>query len=123
MVNKVELSNVFKSTGEELSDSDMKKLLSHIGADNSSSVDFNQFLKMMAKRAQDNAPEQELREAFKLFDKDGHGFVSASEMRHLVTNRGERLTEEEADEFIKEADIDGDGQINYEEFLKMMLSK
>ena len=58
-----------------------------------------------------------------VFDKDGNGFISAAELRHIMTNLGEKLTDEEVDEMIREADIDGDGQINYEEFVKMMMSK
>jgi calmodulin len=37
-----------------------------------------------------------------------------------MTNSGQEITDEEVDEMIREADIDGDGQINYEEFVKMM---
>ena len=51
------------------------------------------------------------------------GFISAAELRHIMTNLGEKLTDEEVDEMIREADIDGDGQINYEEFVKMMMAK
>lgn len=50
-------------------------------------------------------------------------FISAPELRHIMTNLGEKLSDEEVDEMIREADIDGDGQINYEEFVKMMMSK
>ena len=39
---------------------------------------------------------------------------SAAELRHVMTNLGEKLTDEEVDEMIREADIDGDGQVNYE---------
>ena len=67
--------------------------------------------------------QEEILEAFKVFDKDGNGFISAAELRHIMTNLGEKLTDEEVDEMIREADIDGDGQINYEEFVKMMMSK
>ena len=49
-----------------------------------------------------------------VFDKDGNGYISAAELRHVMTNLGEKLTDEEVDEMIREADIDGDGQINYE---------
>ena len=108
---------------------------------------------MMARKMKDTDSEEELVEAFKVFDKDGNGislnsrlmlnnslskypkvllqyfetsqqgFISAAELRHIMTNLGEKLTDEEVDEMIREADIDGDGQINYEEFVKMMMSK
>ena len=65
----------------------------------------------------------EFKEAFRVFDKDGNGFISAAELRHIMTNLGEKLTDEEVDEMIREADIDGDGQINYEEFVKVMMAK
>ena len=68
-------------------------------------------------------PPRQFATAFKVFDKDGNGFISAAELRHVMTNLGEKLTDEECDEMIREADIDGDGQINYEEFVKMMMSK
>ena len=59
----------------------------------------------------------------RVFDKDGNGYISAAELRHVMTNLGEKLTDEEVDEMIREADIDGDGQVNYEEFVTMMTSK
>merc|ERR1711879_401121 len=65
----------------------------------------------------------EFKEAFSLFDKDGTGFLSAAELRHVMTTLGEKLTDEEVDEMIRGADIDGDGQINYEEFVKVMMAK
>ena len=50
-------------------------------------------------------------------------FISAAELRHVMTNLGEKLTDEEVDEMIREADVDGDGQVNYDEFVKMMMAK
>ena len=78
---------------------------------------------MMARKMKDTDSEEEIREAFRVFDKDGNGFISAAELRHVMTNLGEKLTDEEVDEMIREADIDGDGQVNYEEFVTMMKSK
>ena len=69
---------------------------------------------MMARKMKDSDTEEEIREAFRVFDKDGNGFISAAELRHVMTNLGEKLTDEEVDEMIREADIDGDGQVNYE---------
>jgi len=69
---------------------------------------------MMAKKMKDTDGEEELREAFRVFDKDGNGFISAAELRHVMTNLGEKLTDDEVDEMIREADLDGDGMVNYE---------
>ena len=48
---------------------------------------------------------------WRLCAKDGNGFISAAELRHVMTNLGEKLTDEEVDEMIREADVDGDGQV------------
>ena len=69
---------------------------------------------MMARKMKTTDTEEELKEAFKVFDKDGNGFISGAELRHVMLNLGEKLTEDEVAEMIAEADIDGDGQINYE---------
>ena len=58
--------------------------------------------------------ENDIREAFKVFDKENKGYITASELRHIMTNLGEKLSDDEADEMLMEADRDGDGQIDYE---------
>lgn len=86
----------------------------HLISSGNGTIDFEEFLLMMARKMKDTDSEEELREAFRVFDKDGNGFISAAELRHVMTNLGEKLTDEEVDEMIKEADLDGDGLVNYE---------
>ena len=63
----------------------------------------------------------EIREAFKIFDRDGNGYIDSKELKQVVTRMGHVLTNAEADELMKEADLDGDGKLDYNEFVKMML--
>lgn len=67
---------------------------------------------MMARKMKDTDSEEEIREAFKVFDRDNNGFISAAELRHVMTSIGEKLTDDEVDEMIREADQDGDGKID-----------
>lgn len=69
---------------------------------------------MMARKMKDTDSEEEIREAFKVFDRDNNGFISATELRHVMTSIGEKLTDDEVDEMIREADQDGDGRIDCE---------
>lgn len=63
------------------------------------------------------------RHSLQVFDKDGNGYICAAELCHVVTNLREKLTDEELDEMIGEADIDGDGQINHEAFIQTMTAR
>ena len=61
-----------------------------------------------------------LREHFKAFDKDGNGLISPSELKQAMSDMGQELSSAEIDEMIKKVDIDGDGHLNYNEFIKLM---
>ena len=50
----------------------------------------------------------------RVFDKKNCGYLTVDELRHIMTNLGEKLTDEEVDEMIREVDLDGDGHIDYE---------
>lgn len=58
-----------------------------------------------------------------VFDKDGNGYVSVSELRHVMSRLGVEFTSEELQEMVAEADVDGDGQVNYHEFYTVMTSQ
>ncbi|CAE6014735.1 unnamed protein product [Arabidopsis arenosa] len=118
-----ELGTVMRSLGQNPTEAELQDMINEVDADGNGTIDFPEFLNLMARKMKDTDSEEELKEAFRVFDKDQNGFISAAELRHVMTNLGEKLTDEEVDEMIKEADVDGDGQINYEEFVKVMMAK
>lgn len=65
---------------------------------------------------------EEFVQGFQVFDKDGNGFISSGELRYVLTSLGEKLSEAEVDELLKNAEVDKNGFVNYESFVKMIMS-
>ena len=78
-------------------------------------IDFESFLNIVASREFDDEDhEGALKEAFRMFDRDGNGYIDAEELRICMINLGEKLSLEEVEEMIREVDVDFDGRMNYE---------
>ena len=68
-------------------------MINGMDADGNGTFDFPEFSSLMARKMKDTDTEEELVEAFKVFDRDGNGFISTAELRHVMTNLGEKLTD------------------------------
>lgn len=67
-----------------------------------------------------NNNDLELETAFNIYDKDNDGFISSRDLSETLKSFGDDVNEEDISKIMKEVDIDGDGLINYDEFVKMM---
>lgn len=65
--------------------------------------------------------EKDILEAFKVFDTEGTGYILASDLKHIVTSIGNKLSKKSAEEMINEADLDKDGKIDYVAFAKLLV--
>ncbi|XP_027461685.1 calmodulin-1-like [Zalophus californianus] len=117
-----ELGTVMRALSQNPTEAESQDMINEVDANGNGTIDFPEFLTMMARKMKDIDREEEIRKAFRVFDKDGNSYISAAELCHVMTNLGEKLTDE-VDEMIREADIDGVGQVNYEEFVQMMTAK
>jgi len=122
-----ELTSVMASLGQDPTDEELRQMIREVDNDNSGSIEFEEFCVLMAKNMTDRDNEEDLKEAFKIFDADSSGSITREELKDTLQSvmggTEESLQEDEIDELIKEADIDGDGQVNYEEFVKVMMAK
>ncbi|KAK3093493.1 hypothetical protein FSP39_016409, partial [Pinctada imbricata] len=108
-----ELGTVMRSLGQAPTDAEVHKMISDVDLNTNGMVEFDEFITMMQKYQHNMNPEEEMLEAFRVFDKDGNGYISADELSHVMTTLGEKLSRDEVDAMIKEADLDKDGQVNY----------
>lgn len=122
-----ELGTVMRNLGQFPSTDELNMMLKEIDIDGDGTFSFEEFVQVMANMGglseqSEEDEEKELRQAFTVFDKTGCGYICASDIRAILQCLGEDLTEEEIDEMIAEVDIDGDGRIDYDEFIACVCS-
>jgi len=115
-----ELLTVMRSLGQNPTDAEVQDMINEVDADGSGAVEFPEFCVMMVKKMQETDTENEVQEAYRVFDKDRAGYITATELRMIFRALPERLSDLEIDEMLRAADTDGSGQFEYDEF-KMML--
>lgn len=92
---------------------DLRGMVKEVDQDGNGSIEFDEFLLMMARKLKAADGEEEMHHAFKVFDKNGDGFITFDELKRVMFSIGERLTDEEIEDMIKEADLNGDKKIDY----------
>lgn len=117
-----ELGELMRQVGYAQSEAELQTVIKEVDADNSGKVEFPEFLMMISRKmnASTETHTEELLNAFKAFDADRNGFISAEELKQVMKDLGQDLTGAELDAMMKAADTNGDGKINYQEFCKMM---
>lgn len=78
---------------------------------------------MLCKDLPPRESPEEVREALGIFDNNGDGRISTAELKHMMMTMGEKMSKEEVDMLINEANIDEDGQISCEQFVRLMTQK
>lgn len=132
------------SLGQNLTQAELKEMIDEVDVDGNGTIDFQEFLTLMARKMKESDTEYELIETFKVFDRDGDGFISSEELKHVMQNLGNNFTDALIDDLLKEvissfdgeifsfffivyfcyqADIDRDGHVSYEDFVRMMMAK
>jgi len=121
MIPTDKVGEVLRALGQNPTEGEVKRLVQDQKAD--SRVTFETFLPILqavcSKKITDTV--EDFVEGLRHFDKDGNGFITSAELRHLLTSLGERMSEEDVENLIHGQE-DSSGNINYEMFAKMVLS-
>ena len=118
-----ELGNMMRSIGQNPTDEEVNAMIKEVDLNSDGKIELDEFITLMARNSPDTQTEDEVINAFRVFDKEGNGLIATAELKHIMMTIGDKMTEAEADEMIHEADIDDDGVINYEEFVRMMMAR
>jgi len=120
-VNAIELGKIMRWLGHNPTFGELENIIKENGG--GATIDVNAFMGMVAKNYSSVDNERDLIEAFQVFDKDGKGFVSVMELRNILCNMGEKLNDQEVDEMLRDACIQGDGNVDYTAFVRHMLTR
>lgn len=119
-IDAKELKVAMRALGFEPKKEDIKSMIAQVDKNGTGTIDFNDFLTIMSQKMSDKDTKEEILKAFRLFDDDETGKISFKNLKRVAKELGENLTDEELQEMIDEADRDNDGEVNQEEFLRIM---
>ncbi|XP_054453267.1 uncharacterized protein cetn2 [Anoplopoma fimbria] len=115
-----ELKVAMRALGFEPKKEEIKKMIGDVDKDGTGKISFADFLSVMTQKMAEKDSKEEILKAFRLFDDDETGKISFKNLKRVAKELGENLTDEELQEMIDEADRDGDGEVNQQEFLRIM---
>ncbi|KAK0207221.1 calmodulin-related protein [Armillaria fumosa] len=116
IITSAEIGTVMRSLGHSPTDAELKAIITQVDKDGDGKIDFQEFIAFIQRRPGGDW-DAELKLAFKVLDKDGNGTITAIDLKEVMASLGE------LDYMSKEADLDGNGEIDYAEFLKVGFSR
>jgi stress-induced morphogen len=110
----------------EILKEELKEILEEIDEDGSGEIEFEEFCQLCAKFLIEEPDEEtmkhDLKEAFRVYDKEANGFITTDTLREIISELDQRLTKEDLEILIEEIDEDGSGTMDFDEFCDLMMS-
>lgn len=117
-IETADLGKLLRAVGFNPTPEEIEDMIEDAG---STKLDFNSFLYIASRHAREVEPEQELIDAFRVFDKDGTGRLKTDIIRKILRNLKQPFTEDQIAELLSQATIDKQDCIKYKDFVKVML--
>ncbi|XP_034289755.1 calcium-binding protein 4 [Pantherophis guttatus] len=122
-----DLGDCMRTMGYMPTEMELLEVSQHIKMRMGGRIDFEEFVEMMRPKVLEETAHmvgvRELKIAFREFDTDGDGAISSLELRQAVTALlDEQLNAQELDEILQDVDLNGDGKVDFDEFVMMLSS-
>lgn len=125
-ISSEELGCVIRTLGHNHSSKEIEEMIKNVDTNENGFVEYDEFLTMMRRASKEqcseNNDEARKREAFAVFDMDGNGYIDKHELKYVMRRLGENLSDEDLKAMFSEADINGDGLIDYDEFSRLNMA-
>ena len=124
-ITKKELNDSLKNLGIIIPEKELWQMIDKIDVNGDGCVDIEEFgelYKTIMVEEDDEMGEEDMKEAFNVFDRNGDGFITVDELKAVLSSLGlkQGKTLEECRKMIMQVDVDGDGRVDYKEFKQMM---
>ncbi|CAG0880808.1 unnamed protein product [Darwinula stevensoni] len=123
LIDCEKVRTILNTMGQQYDADALEAMLETHNIDGSGKINFDGFCEVVGhflEEEDSEAMQQELKEAFRLYDKEGNGYIPTSCLREILAALDDKLTSEQLDEMIDEIDTDGSGTVDFEEFMEMM---
>jgi calmodulin len=118
-----DIEPAMKKLGHTIKPDWLEKIEHMIDAEGTGYIQLEEFCNIIRKKFKDDEDERELKEMFRILDKEKRGEVNTNELRWILKQLGDDLTEADIDDMIADVDTDGSGWVDYNEFHKLMTSE
>ena len=123
-IEKEKVRTILNTLGHTYDDHELDNLLKQEDPEDTGYLDFDGFCKVavhfLESTDDDEALQKELKEAFRLYDKEGNGYIPTSSLREILAALDDQLTNDQLNEMIAEIDTDASGTVDFDEFMEMM---
>ncbi|XP_047738014.1 troponin C isoform X4 [Hyalella azteca] len=109
--------------GLKVTEKALNEIVEEVDEDGSGELEFEEFCILSAKfliEEDEESLKEELKEAFRIYDKEGNGYITTQVLKEILKELDNRLSAEDIEGIVDEVDEDGSGTLDFDEFMEMM---
>jgi len=122
-IDNSKIVEILQMMGSNFDDEELQEKIEEVDKEKAGKVNFKQFIVIVTPFLEDedeDALEQELKEAFRMYDTKGEGFITTQVLKDIMAQLDPKLTDDDLQQIVDEVDEDGSGTVDFDEFMEMM---